>query len=115
MELKHVVELIRAGKRKRDLLDDDEALKVLAKYPRFVEDVISLVPARRDGEAAPTVTLLYGPSGCGKTRLAREEEDLWFTPLGDPGWFDGYDGQEAVLLDDFAGTAPSLPLLPNLR
>lgn len=105
-DLLHVRDLIRNGKRKRDLIDDDEAVKVLAKYPKFVDELLAHIPPKRD--SAVEVHLLYGPSGCGKTRFAREEEDLWFTPLGSPNWFDGYDQHEAVLLDDFAGPPPLL-------
>lgn len=44
----------------------------------------------------------WGDAGAGKTRAAwAKEEDLYAKPAGK--WFDGYAGQEAVLLDDFTG------------
>ena len=52
------------------------------------------------------VVLLIGRAGAGKTRYVFDKEgpDLYDQEPGST-WFDGYDGQEAVLLDDFAGAA----------
>lgn len=100
-DLKRVRDLIRAGKRKRDLIDDEDGLKVLAKYPRFVDTLYQYCPPQRVD--APEVNLLYGPSGCGKTRHARQDPDVWATPISSQGWFDGYDGHSSVLFDDFGG------------
>lgn len=53
---------------------------------------------------APEIHVFWGPTGSGKTRRVWEfvkSEELWVHP-GDK-WFDGYDGQLAVLFDDFDG------------
>lgn len=43
---------------------------------------------------------IYGTTGTGKTRCVHEkEENLWVWPGGD--WFDGYEGHDAALFDDF--------------
>lgn len=43
--------------------------------------------------------IIWGASGVGKTRFVHEKEkDLYVKPSGP--WWDGYDGQEAVLFDD---------------
>lgn len=99
--------MIKSGKRKRDLLEDDDGIRVLARYPKFVDTVYSLIPPQPEA-TPPEVYLLYGPAGCGKTRLVREEPDLWPMPVASQGWFDGYDYHDAVLFDDFAGN--HLPL-----
>ncbi len=50
------------------------------------------------------IVLLCGLPGAGKTRAAREVEDLYIVPIMNKTmWFDRYDGESAVLLDDFAG------------
>lgn len=53
---------------------------------------------------------IIGPSGCGKTRLAREffPGAYWKAPLQ---WWDDYDGQEFVVMDEFQGQYPFRELL----
>lgn len=64
------------------------------------------------------VHLLIGDTGCFKTRWCwHSQPTLWPMPLGNKtsqGWFCGYDGQEAVLIDDYAGEFPLKMLLKLL-
>ncbi len=57
--------------------------------------------------------------GVGKTTFVRDEwadKDYWIIPLSRDGiWFDGYDGHEQVLLDDFAGGKSGIRLVHLLR
>lgn len=47
--------------------------------------------------------IILGPTGTGKTRFVAEKEpDLYWKQPGSQ-WWDGYHGQEAVILDDFYG------------
>lgn len=52
------------------------------------------------------VLVLWGVPGSGKTKRAFDEygNDCYFKPVGD--WWDGYNGEETVILDDFYGTLP---------
>ena len=60
------------------------------------------------------VHILWGKTGTGKTRFCHDQvQDLRFWSPGDFNWFDGYDGQEIVIIDDFRGEYP-LPLLLKL-
>lgn len=51
------------------------------------------------------VTVIYGVSDSGKSHYVteREPQDLYWVPNSAGKWFDGYDGQEAILFDDFYG------------
>lgn len=53
-----------------------------------------------------TVTFLWGLPGTGKTRGVFETyPDVWISSDPTLTWFDGYDGQDVVLLDDYRGGA----------
>jgi hypothetical protein len=49
------------------------------------------------------VYVFWGPTGTGKTKRAFEEagDGAFIYPGG--GWFDGYDGEENVIFDEFSG------------
>ena len=56
---------------------------------------------RSFGPAGPEVWVLWGPSGTGKSRwvAATWPDAFWKSP--ESKWWDGYSGQETVVLDDF--------------
>ncbi len=49
------------------------------------------------------VVVLVGLTGTGKTRKAAEEPDHFFLPCSQNLWFDGYEGEKCLILDDFDG------------
>jgi len=67
------------------------------RYNRGFDRYKILTQAPRQG---PVETwLFYGPTGCGKTRKAKEMfPDAYDKAVGP--WWDGYDGQTEVLLDE---------------
>lgn len=53
-----------------------------------------------------TTTVIYGPTGTGKTRTAYCTNPGLFplpVPANNSLWFDGYESQDCLLLDDFTG------------
>lgn len=120
VDLEAFKEEVKAGKRKRDLFD--EHLMTLARYPKLYNDLaMTYRPQRGDGEEDQLkVTLLYGGTGRGKTRAVMDEHgkdpELYIAPLNNgTQWWDGYDGQKFVLMDDFCGKMSHLPLASLLR
>lgn len=56
---------------------------------------------RRFGPDGPEVWVLWGPTGTGKSRFAAERWPDAFWKAPDDKWWDGYRGQETVVIDDF--------------
>lgn len=83
--------------------------EIAESYPsaalRYSTGIIRLKQVYQKGRETPAeLWCLWGKTGTGKTRRVWEFADygmLWTHP-GDR-WFDGYDGQPAVLFDDFDG------------
>lgn len=87
--------------------------KFPAQYIRYYRGIQSY----RNKVPPPTkqnrqIHLHFGPPGCGKShysktgptgRLGIIGVDFWMPALGDPRWFDHYDGQTRIILDDFDG------------
>lgn len=91
-----------SGKRKREM--PDELVSTFAKYTKFylIYEGLSQSPIRLDLK----VLLIIGKTGTGKTRKAWDLfPELYSLPISTKKdlWFDGYDGQDCVLFDDFAG------------
>lgn len=52
------------------------------------------------------VVAIFGHAGTGKTRMIFENsDDLFICPSDDLRWFDGYQGEDQILLDDYRGAA----------
>lgn len=98
-ELESVRKRIKQGDGMLDIADDHFGLWV--RYNRAFEKFKSMVVKPRDFKTE--VRVYWGKSGVGKSRRANWEcgADAYRKPLGD--WWDGYDGQSNVIIDDFYG------------
>jgi len=76
-------------------VDPDIRIRCYRTLKQIATDHI-VVPADADGV---TGVWLTGPAGCGKSRKAREDWPGSYLKLTNK-WWDGYQGQEAVIIDD---------------
>lgn len=99
------VEQIQSGMDIADVVvEQPQLLPGIRSLERFKN--LLLKPKHRDVH----VVVLYGDAGTGKSRWAYEQyPDLYSKPRGD--WWDGYTGQETILLDDYYGYLPYSELL----
>jgi hypothetical protein len=105
-DIDEVVEMIVHEKRTiRDVALAHPAQYV--KYHRGLRDLRTLVMEPRSLTCDPQVIVLWGPTLSGKTRDAYikywpdEPHYLWKPSNGQ--WWDGYDGQKKVIIDEFRG------------
>lgn len=110
---------------KKRVRDGDSMLSIFEahfgtalRYHRGIERyrVLLRQASHRD---RPEVLVLHGPSGIGKSRYVRQEWPNAFylqRPRENRGapWWDGYDGEDTVVLDDFYGWIPYSTLLNAL-
>lgn len=101
-DLAALAELVKQGKPMAEVAAADPATWIrnyrgLAMYNSLLHP-----PAMRE---SVRVTCMHGPPGIGKSTAAYHVfPDIFPIPLDKEAlWFDGYTGQSAVLLDDYAG------------
>ncbi len=77
----------------------------MVRYGRGVEKYLLLLRANRDGNHACRVLWLWGPTGSGKSRLAYRlgAQAFWVNSTSTGVWWDGYQGQLLVVMDDLRG------------
>lgn len=104
-DLAKAVEMIKDGADEIAIIE--QCPIVFVKYHRGLDRVRAAYAKRaamrfREVE----VHVRYGVAGTGKTRFVWESFDyqgVYATPLGGGMWFDNYDGEGVLLIDDFYG------------
>lgn len=86
----------------------DDHFREYLKYRRSINAYYSLHTKPRNWSCS--VIVYWGRTGTGKTRAVVDNcNELWTYPGS--GWFDGYNGEQCVLFDDFSGAEFKLPYL----
>ncbi len=101
-DLYEMMKIIEEGGSQGDL--QEQVTETHARYSRYSQEVMN---RRRPKRKPRKVVLFKGSTGTGKTRRVWDayEGTQWYeVPVSntDP-WFDGYDGEPYVLIDEFAG------------
>lgn len=94
----------KEGKKLGDALDEGIHLSTIARHPKFVNMLeLHFTPPRTE---KTELHIYWGPTHTGKSHTAFEEAkklgEVYFKPV-DSNWWDGYDGQPCVILEDFRG------------
>lgn len=107
-DLLTVRDSILGGSKTWDLYNDH--FESYARYNRFFNQfrILHQQRQRREkGYAPPTVYIYHGHSGTGKSRRAEYEATAKYGVHGwyrlTSSWFDGYDGEPGLIIDEFYG------------
>ncbi|UDN67424.1 replication-associated protein [robinz virus RP_1170] len=111
-DLEECIELIKGGAELYDIVE--RYTSQFIRYPRGIERTVEILGAGRPGGGRQFKTgyrfvklqfIVYvGETGSGKSRMAAElckGESTYYKPHGK--WWDGYNGQHNVVIDDFYG------------
>jgi len=95
-------------------LIEDYPIQV-ALYPKFMR-LVRFSSFKRDIIPNKTVILCYGPPGTGKSEWAHNyKPNYWINPVATNKWFDGYEGQDTAIIDDYGGDGTVFKLVDLLR
>lgn len=106
-DLVEIYEMIREGCSLQDIVDT-----YTGTYIRYMKNIKQLfydeLWNRTPKWTNVETTVRWGEAGTGKTRWVYDtydEKDIYRLTRGDNGgvWFDGYEGQKVLLIDDFYG------------
>lgn len=102
-DLDRVADSIMAGESLHSVIADHPVQYI--RYRRGIEALIThRLQERADSWREVTVSIYYGDTGTGKTRKALDENvSRFILDQGDRIWFDGYTGQDTLIIDDFYG------------
>lgn len=97
-------DVVQASKENRSFV---QALGSCPSLTRYVH-CFKLIRSELDKEEAPhwrdvSVSLFVGKTGTGKTRLAMDHKSVYKLDMANNLWFDGYDRETRLVIDDFYG------------
>lgn len=96
------------GATEADIANDETLFPVWARYYKVVARYQMLTGKQRNWPVFTQV--IWGAPGLGKTRKALHlagDAAYWLPrPAGQTSWFDGYIGQEVIVIDEFYGWLP---------
>lgn len=101
------VAAVAAGSQLREVAR--EYPEVFVRHGRGLQHLAMLI-GHKSRDFKTHVIVLTGPPGCGKSRYANELPGSKFYKMkGD--WWDGYDHEDIVIIDDFYGWLPFCEML----
>lgn len=102
-DLGSIQDKVRSGSTLLEIADHD--FKTFLKYSRSLQLYKGLVQASRS-RVQPHISIFWGITGAGKSHHALHlggKDAYWYIPQTNHRWWDGYDGQKTVIMDEFYG------------
>lgn len=98
-DYKQVHKYLKDGGKIKDLLEEEEGLGL--HMLQYAQKLLPYVEKKRDWKTE--ILWLWGPTGTGKSKYCHDTYPDAYWKSMTCKWWDGYDGQEVVILDDFRG------------
>lgn len=111
-DLEHAAEMLKAGEAMSAVAEEHPGTYI--RYHKGLEKYQGLQLKAKAAEwRAVEVVLIKGPTGTGKTRMAMEEAKYKIDGCGLQ-WWDGYEGEDCILIDEYANNVKITELLTVL-
>jgi len=91
------------------LVDTPSLFPLFLRYHNAISKVRLLIA--KPNPDPPFICVLLGESGAGKSRLVKEFCFPYYRFSSHDGWWDGYDGQDTIYIDDMDGSSMQFRLL----
>lgn len=109
-KLNNVIDMVKRGASLSMVIDED--VKFAKNNLKFIQLMMSMHAPKRHWQ--PVVVWLAGPAGSDKSRLAKAVcTDVYMKPP-DSRWFDGYDGQRVLVMNDLRKSTLTFSYLLDL-
>lgn len=106
-DLDNFVTKLKEGSKLSEMMINEPTL--YCKYRNGLKDIAHNIEKKHRKEFRKVkVVLLTGPTGTGKTRKGMKKCDYKITDLK---WWDGYDGEKSILIDEYDNNVPITKLL----
>jgi len=102
-DLAEVAEKIKEGKDMASIANDHPSSFI--RYSRGFEKLAALIGPKRKVDWEMEVIVYWGTSGSGKTTKAKldyPDAYLWMPQRGQTIWWDGYNNEDTIIIDEFA-------------
>lgn len=112
MDLQEIHERIKEGAKREEILEADPIS--YCKYRRGILDMCELAAKKRAKESRDLeVIYIHGDTGSGKSKYGYENSEFMINGF-DMQWWDGYEGEKAICIDDYDSDVPITKLLKLL-
>lgn len=110
-DLEEIHKEIKSGKKIGDIIESH--FETFCRYRNGIKDGIQYYTKKNNKKFRNVhVEYYHGETGTGKTRLAMENNPDAFKITGDNlKWFDGYDGEKTLIIDEYANQCSVTKLL----
>lgn len=111
-DLEAIYKQIVTGAKAKDIIDND--FSTYCRYRNGIKDAIEVYTKENTRKfRALSVTYIHGETGTGKTRMAVAEcaNDYFKIEGSSLNWFDGYNGEKNLIIDEYANDIKVTKLL----
>lgn len=109
-DVERVADMVKQGASEKDIAEEHPTTYM--RMYRGIRELKNVLTEKRTWK--PNVEVYWGPTGTGKSLIAAECYPNAFRMTDEKGWWDGYDGHEDVIIDDFRPGWWSLTNMLNL-